>query len=392
MPSDPWHVTFFPLTHRLVLSPARKLNKSKDVPRVRKQEQSKNYRPAIGFNRSMPRARLDGPGSRALGHILPNLQGGGPYSLNVPLLKGARGGQGLLGAGPGLLPTPPVPPRPGGFLGPGLDDDGPPMGPPMGPPGPPMGPPGPHMGPPGPPMGPPGPHMGPPRGPPMGPRGPPMGPGGPPMGPRMPGQGPPLRPGSGRGGGLLGPGPEMPGFLDEFGNAPGPYDQGGGPGWGRGQHGPFGAGPPPPDSRDSHWRHGGSGGSGGGGGGGGSGGGKSLLGEPPANLPMMNQPPNYPGNMRNNQYSGAGGGFNQNYNGRGNFGDLRSQGGYNDDYSRPNSFGSSGYGSHCAENYGYNMTGNPNSFNRNANQGLRLKWRTVEGGSGGSEGYYTSRN
>lgn len=226
----------------------RKLNKSKDIPRVRKQEQSKNYRPAIGFNRNMPRSRHDGPGPRGLGHLLPDLQGGGPYSQNVPLLKGARGGQGLLGAGPGLLPTPPVPLRPG-FMGPGFDDEGP-MGPPMGPPGPHMGPPGPHMGPPGHHMGPLGPHMGPPRGPPMGPRGPHMGPGGPHMGPRMPGQGPPLRPGSGRGGGLLGPGPEMPGFHDDFGDAPGPYDQGGGPGWGRGQHGPFG--PPPPDSRDSH--------------------------------------------------------------------------------------------------------------------------------------------
>nr|XP_053647006.1 5'-3' exoribonuclease 2 homolog [Cherax quadricarinatus] len=101
--------------------PARRLEKAEEPPRVLKPQdlsalESKNYRPQIGFKRNMPRASLDISGHRVLSHLLPNLHGGGLYSNNVPLLQGARGGQGLLGAGPGLLPTPP---RPGGFLGPG---------------------------------------------------------------------------------------------------------------------------------------------------------------------------------------------------------------------------------------------------------------------------------
>lgn len=42
-------------------------------------------------------------------HLLPNLQGGGLYSQNVPLLTGAKGGDGLLGASPSLLPPPATP-------------------------------------------------------------------------------------------------------------------------------------------------------------------------------------------------------------------------------------------------------------------------------------------
>ncbi|MPC12060.1 5'-3' exoribonuclease 2 [Portunus trituberculatus] len=150
--------------------PARKLSNATDPPRVLKPsdlkgEDSRNYRPTIGFNRNMPRAHLDSSGHRALGHLLPNLRGGGLYSHNVPLLKGARGGQGLLGASPGLLPTPP---RPGGFMGSGLDDEGPLMG------------------------------------------------------SGMTGQRPPLTPSSGAGG-LLGSGPEMQGFPEDYGNAPGAW-------------------------------------------------------------------------------------------------------------------------------------------------------------------------
>lgn len=48
-------------------------------------------------------------------HLLPNLGGGGLYSQNVPLLTGAKGGDGLLGASPSLLP-----PTPGGSLTSGL--------------------------------------------------------------------------------------------------------------------------------------------------------------------------------------------------------------------------------------------------------------------------------
>lgn len=52
--------------------PARKLSKAKDPPRVLKgtdlnEQQSRNYRPVIGFNPNMPRASLDASGHRALG-------------------------------------------------------------------------------------------------------------------------------------------------------------------------------------------------------------------------------------------------------------------------------------------------------------------------------------
>lgn len=58
-------------------------------------------------------------------HLLPNLQGGGLYSQNVPLLQGARGGEGLLGASPSQLPPPPIP---RGGLGSKLGGEGPLMG------------------------------------------------------------------------------------------------------------------------------------------------------------------------------------------------------------------------------------------------------------------------
>lgn len=59
-------------------------------------------------------------------HNLPNLQGGGGlYSQNVPLLQGNRGGDGLLGASPCLLPPPPAP---GGGLGSELGGGGSLMG------------------------------------------------------------------------------------------------------------------------------------------------------------------------------------------------------------------------------------------------------------------------
>ncbi|KAG7168833.1 5'-3' exoribonuclease 2-like [Homarus americanus] len=114
--------------------PARKLEKAKEPPRVLKSQdlsasESRNYYPQIGFNRNMPRASLNDSGHRALGHLLPNLHGGGLYSNNVPLLQGARGGQGLLGASPGLLPTPP---RPGGFMGPSAGGPGSFFGPGLG--------------------------------------------------------------------------------------------------------------------------------------------------------------------------------------------------------------------------------------------------------------------
>lgn len=52
--------------------PARKLSNATDPPRVLKPsdlkgEDSRNYRPVIGFNRNMPRAHLDSSGHRALG-------------------------------------------------------------------------------------------------------------------------------------------------------------------------------------------------------------------------------------------------------------------------------------------------------------------------------------
>ena len=56
--------------------PARKLSTAKEPPRVLKpsdlkKEDSRNYRPVIGFNRNMPRARLDSSGHRALGWVSP---------------------------------------------------------------------------------------------------------------------------------------------------------------------------------------------------------------------------------------------------------------------------------------------------------------------------------
>ncbi|XP_045585017.2 5'-3' exoribonuclease 2 homolog isoform X1 [Procambarus clarkii] len=183
--------------------PSRRLEKADSPPRVLKPQdlsaiESKNYRPQIGFAKNMPRASLNISGHRTLGHLLPNLHGGGLYSNNVPLLQGARGGQGLLGASPGLLPTPP---RPGSFLGPSL------------------GGPGPFLGPPG--LGGPGSLLGPGQEGLLG-----SGPGmqGNLLGSRfgvqgngagsMLGQGKPVKNGKGRGGGLLGLGPQHQGpFL-----------------------------------------------------------------------------------------------------------------------------------------------------------------------------------